>query len=255
MRRLSRTLMNRSVGTRDEIPTELREMSTCILAGGLGTRLRAALPDRPKVLALVGNRPFLALLLEQVSQAGIKSVILCTGHRADAIQTHFGDRFAELEIVYSREDVPLGTAGALRLALERIESDHVLVLNGDSHCAIDLSRFQRWHLESGFRASLVVTQVSESGRFGRVELDADGRITGFTEKSGSGGPGWINAGIYLMERRLLEELPHGPLSLEREVFSTWVDRGLGAYQSSGRFIDIGTPDSYASAERHFRQGL
>jgi len=220
-----------------------------ILAGGLGTRLRGVLDDRPKVLADVAGRPFLSYLFDQLQDAGIREVILCTGHRASLIRAEYGDRYANLSLTYSEERTPLGTGGAIRQALGVTEAKEMLVLNGDSYVAADLRHFLDWHDAAGFSGSLLLTWVEDAGRFGTVEASDDGAIRSFREKRGLPEPGWINAGIYVLARRLIEHLRiNQPTSLEKEAFPLWLAHGLGGYQVRAPFLDIGTPASLAQAE-------
>ena len=231
---------------------DLRDVTAVILAGGLGTRLRPVVADRPKVLAEVHGRPFLAFLLDQLAAAGIRDVVLCIGYRGEQVRAAFGEAYGALRLRYSQESRLLGTAGALRLALPLLHSDPVLVMNGDSFCEADLASFTRWHRRRGAAATLLLARVPDTGRYGRVELDAEGRVLRFEEKGSPGGPGWVNAGVYLLSRRLLSTIPAGrPVSLEREVFPAWIGRGLYGHRSTGRFLDIGTPEAYATAEAFF----
>jgi NDP-sugar pyrophosphorylase family protein len=233
-----------------------------ILAGGLGTRLRAVVSDRPKVLALVGGRPFLARLLEQLQLAHIPLVVLSTGHLGEQVEAEFGDTYRGMRLTYSREPVPLGTGGALRAALPAIASDPVLVLNGDSYCHTDLDGLWRSHAAHAATAhaatahaaaaSIVLTRVPDVSRFGSVTTDATLCVLRFDEKAAVTGEGWINAGIYLVARRMVEDIPVGhEVSLERDVFPRWLGTPFFAYRSDGPFLDIGTPESYAAAERFF----
>lgn len=223
-----------------------------ILAGGLGTRLRPVVGDRPKVLAEVRGRPFLAYLLDQLVAARVGEVVLCTGYLGAQLESAFGDSYRNMRLRYSRESSPLGTAGALRLALPLLQSDPVLVMNGDSFCHADLEGFRRWHQAKGAKATLLLAQVSDTRRYGRVHLDTDGRVRRFREKGTTEGPGWINAGIYLLAQEVLGAIAPGRVvSLEREVFPAWIDRGLYAFTSLGPFLDIGTPEAYAAAEQFF----
>lgn len=230
----------------------LANVTAAILAGGLGTRLRPVLTDRPKALAEVRGRPFLTYLLDQLADAGITRGVLCTGHLGDQVQAQFGDAYRTLALKYSPEPAPLGTAGALRLALPLIDSSVVLALNGDSFCDANLNLFWDWHCRRAARASLLLIRVPDSGRYGQVQVQANDVISGFKEKQDRGEPGWINAGLYLMDRQLLADIPSGrAVSLEHEIFPGWVGRGLYGYQSEGRFLDIGTPEAYAEAQKFF----
>src|SRR4028119_1463188 len=136
--------------------------TAAILAGGLGTRLRAVVSDRPKVLAEVQERPFLAYLLQHLARSGIKSAVLCTGYIGEQIKTAFGDTFGSMRLLYSQETSQLGTAGALRLALPQIQSKSVLIVNGDSFCDANLSDFWAWREAKSTEAALLLTQVSDT---------------------------------------------------------------------------------------------
>jgi NDP-sugar pyrophosphorylase family protein len=231
------------------------DVPAMILAGGLGTRLACVLPDTPKVLAPVAGRPFLAYLLDALADAGIHEAILCTGYRAESVERAFGTRFREMLLRYSHETQPLGTGGALRHAMRLTRADTMLALNGDSFIAGDFPAFLAWHRANGFAASLVLAQVDDCSRFGTVDTDSHGVIRSFAEKTGRAEAGWINAGVYLLSRPLLASLPQGQmLSIERDVFPSWLSVGLGGYRSSGAFLDIGTPESFAQAET-FLAGL
>lgn len=231
---------------------DLQGVTAAILAGGLGTRLRSVVADRPKVLAEVIGRPFLAYLLDQLTVAGIRCVVVCTGHLGAQVQEMFGDAYGDLRVVYSHEPVPLGTAGALRLALPLLRSDPVLIMNGDSHCQIDLSALWTWHQERAAEASVLLARVPNTRRYGRVLVDANGRVCSFTEKGADGGPGWINAGVYVLSHCLLQTIPGDrAISLEYEVFPAWIGRGLYGYRGEGPLLDIGTPEAYAAAPSFF----
>ena len=230
-------------------------ISAVVLAGGLGTRLRSVVSDVPKVLAPVAGKPFLCYLFEQLAEAGIDETVICTGYMADEIRQRLGELSENVKLDYSHEESPLGTAGAIRNAFEKIHGDTVLIMNGDSFCDLDLKRFIEWHSAKGARASLALREMSDTARYGRVSVSMDGRVEAFLEK-GKGGPGWINAGIYLIDRSLIEGIPAArKVSIEEEVFPGWVHEGaLFGYQASvKRFIDIGTPESFAEAQLVMRK--
>jgi NDP-sugar pyrophosphorylase family protein len=192
-------------------------------------------------------------LLDQLAAAGVRHAVVCTGYRGEQVQAVLGDSYNDLRLEYSQEEIPRGTAGALRLGLERFHSDPVLVLNGDSFCDVDLRAFHVWHCERDATATLVLAHVGDAGRYGRVDVDDAGRVCTFREKDEGAGPGWINAGIYLLGKKLLESIPAGGnVSLERECFPAWIARGLYGYRTQGRFLDIGTPESLSEAHGLFR---
>jgi NDP-sugar pyrophosphorylase family protein len=229
----------------------LADITAVVLAGGLGTRLRSAVADRPKVLAPVHGRPFITYLLDRLIDAGVKRAVLCTGYRADMVEETLGPRYRTLELAYSVESSPLGTGGALRLALPHVASDPILVLNGDSFFEADLPAFRAAHAAGGMAASLLLAAVADVARYGAASIDGAGRVTRFVEKGAVSGPGLINAGIYLFAREVLEAIPEGEVSLERDLFPRLIAAGLRGVPGAGRFIDIGIPDDYRAAEAFF----
>lgn len=221
-----------------------------VLAGGLGTRLRPVVSDRPKAIAPVLGRPFLCYLLEQLAAAGLRRVVLCTGYLGDEVRAALGDRYGPLSLVYSQEPFELNTGGAIRRASPLLESDPALIVNGDSWCDLDPLTFLSWHRARGAAGSIWLTGSEKAGRearYGLVETDEQGRVRSFEEK-GARPSGSMNAGAYLLSRRLLAEIPADrAVPLEREVFPRWIGRGLYGYRGGGRFLDIGTPEGYRQA--------
>lgn len=227
-----------------------------LLVGGLGARLQSVLPSTPKPLAPVGNAPFLQLLVRQLRSQGIRRLVMCSGHLAAQVEEEFGDgREWDVEIDYSKESRPLGTAGAVKFA-ERFLSgvSDFLVLNGDSFLQIDLMQFMSFHREHGGIASIAVRRVPNATRYGTAEVDAKGRITEFTEKSEAQIPGLINGGVYIFRHDILPHIPEVPASLEKQVIPNLLQHGVYALEQHGMFIDIGTPEDYARAQT-LRQSL
>lgn len=222
-----------------------------VLVGGLGTRLRPVVADRPKPLAPVDGEPFLARVLDQLAAAQCRRAILCTGHLGEQIEREFGPRHGELELVWSHEPVALGTAGALRHALDRCSDDAFLVLNGDSYCDLDVAAFVATARATGGGPALVAAAVADTRRYGRVEHDARGRVTAFTEK-GVPGPGHVYAGLLWLPRTAVAALPQGrPAALERDVLPDLIATGLVAFVTDAPFLDIGVPADYAGASAFF----
>lgn len=227
-------------------------LSAVILAGGLGTRLRTVIADRPKALAEIAGRPFIYYLLDQLAEKSIKKVVLCTGYLGEQIREELGDTYRQMDLQYSQENEPRGTAGSLRLALPLITTDTALVMNGDSYCGLDLLDFWRFHTENDHSATIALTHVGDTSRYGNVDFDETGRIRKFVEKKEAIGAGWVSAGIYLLSKNLIATIPEGkPVSIEKETFPLWVRSGLFAYCSNTEFIDIGTPESYTLANTFF----
>lgn len=225
-----------------------------MLAGGLGTRLQSRFGDLPKPLAPVGGRPLLERQLEWLAGHGIRDVVLCTGHGADRVRETLGDG-ARLgaRLDYSAEPEPLGTAGALRLARGRLAGP-ALVLNGDTLAPCDPWVLERARWESGALGAVALFRVADAASRGRVERAADGRIARFVEKdAGHAGPAWVNGGVYALAPRAWSYIPAaGAVSLEREVLPRLASEGrLVGVESDGEFWDIGTPEDWARADRHF----
>jgi NDP-sugar pyrophosphorylase family protein len=235
----------------EDSPSDLEQVSVAILAGGMGTRLRAVVVDRPKVLARVHGRPYLAYLLDRLATAGTAEVVLLTGYRAEQVFDTFGERYAGMRLIHSPEAKPLGTGGALRHALPKLRSTEVLVQNGDSWCDVDLADFLKFHRFNEAELSMVLAKTTDVSRFGQVQVGDGDRVVCFKEKA-EGGFGWINAGAYLLGRRLVGEIAaRKPISLECDVIPRWIQEGrkVFAYRHEGQFLDIGTPESYAAAEK------
>jgi NDP-sugar pyrophosphorylase family protein len=230
-------------------------LEAVVLAGGLGTRLRRVIGDRPKVIADVAGRPFIERVLERLRRAGIRRALLCTGFGGEEVERTLGDGSRlHMQLRYAREPEPLGTGGALRLATTVADLVHgsSLVLNGDSVVTLDLPAFFAQHRNAAAIASVALAKVPDRARFGEVTVGCDGRIVAFREKGGDG-PGWVNAGIYLFEREVLDAIPTGrPVSLEREVLPALPRVGvvLGIV-APGPLVDIGTPASFRMAQHLF----
>lgn len=225
-----------------------------ILAGGLGTRLKPILPGRQKVVARVVEHPFLEYILDQLDKSGFKNVVICTGHLGDQVKEAFGDNYHHLSLFYSREPSPLGTAGAINLALPYLKSEHILIMNGDSFYDIDLNFFWLFHLEKKANGTILLKELSNTARYGNVEVDKDSRIIKFQEKKTNGGAGLISGGIYLLKRSMLLEIPENSLiSFEKDIFPKWIGNKFYGFKGNGRFIDIGTPETYKKAKKFFSQ--
>ena len=235
-------------------PETLEAVDVVILAGGQGTRLSALPGDVPKGLRPVDGRPFVEHLFDQLRAGGAARVVLSLGYRSE----QFSDRFRRhppegLDLRICLEKVPLGTGGGLRNALPVLSRPTALVMNGDSYADTDLRGLVEKHRALAAKATLLLTRVPDAARFGRVKFDESGAVTAFSEK-GEPGPGFINAGVYAIERAVIEEIPPGrPVSLEREVFPGLVGRGLAGHAAFFPFLDIGTPESYREADTFFRR--
>ena len=228
-------------------------MEAIVLAGGLGTRLRGVVDDVPKPMAPVQGRPFLALVLDQLVDAGFKTVIIAAGYRHEVIRSYFGADYRGLALRYSVEHEPLGTGGAIRLACVQADARDVFVLNGDTYLELDFRAMMEAHVRAGSHLSMAICHVPDVARYGALEF-CDDRLLRFLEKERSG-PGWINGGTYILGPDLRARLrPRGAFSFEHDLLEPEVGsiRPL-AFRSSGLFIDIGIPEDYAKAQQIFAE--
>jgi len=229
----------------------MRTEEAIILAGGLGTRLRAVVSEVPKPLAPVAGRPFLALLLERLAERGMRRVILATGHLAEQVEATFGRRWAGMEVVYSVEREPLGTGGALRQAISALSGNAVHVMNGDTWLDFDPFALERFAASANKPLAMALAQVQDVSRYGAVEV-REGVVEAFREK-GETGPGWINAGCYFLTADALGALPQRNVySFESDVLRPRVmARHVAAFTETRGFIDIGVPEDYLRAQSLF----
>lgn len=224
-----------------------------ILCGGKGTRLRAAVSDRPKPLAWVAGRPFISYLLEELETAGVRQCVLATGYLGGKFQQVFGDSFGKMALVYSQEETALGTGGALRRASAQLPGEGpIAILNGDSYCSCAWEKLASAHRYAGRLATMVVTPFRGPGRFGGPICDAAGAVVAFAPAHGE--DSLINAGIYVVESSICAEIPADrECSLEREIFPVLAASGhLHGFRSEGPLLDIGLPETYHLAQRIFR---
>jgi len=228
-------------------------MEAVVLAGGMGTRLRSAVPDLPKCMAPVAGRPFLAWLLDDLEAAGFGHVILSLGYRHEAIESWVADRNNQARIDCVVEAEPLGTGGGVRLALQKAEESDVFVLNGDTWFGVDYAAMARFHRQQGMLATLALKPMRDFDRYGEVCCTPDGRISAFKEKQACA-QGLINGGVYLLQRDALASCPER-FSLERDFFEPLAaEEKLAGFRSEGYFIDIGIPTDYARAQQDFASG-
>jgi NDP-sugar pyrophosphorylase family protein len=231
----------------------LSTIDILILCGGFGKRLQSIVSDRQKVLADVTGQPFITFILDQIAAAGGENVILCTGYMGEQLECFLGERYKSLFLHNSKETAPLGTAGAIRNAIDLIKSDTLMVFNGDSYCDINPNDFLTWHFDKKSACTLALVKMEDVSRYGCVNFDAANHIiTSFSEKKPDKKRGWINAGIYCINRKIIAALPgNRNISLEKDVFPTLIGKEFFAFPQEVKFIDIGTPISYKEAETFF----
>lgn len=233
------------------MPVTVRSPTALILAGGAGTRLKPLVADRPKPLAETAGRPFIEYILHQLRRAAIVDVVICSGYMGDVIARELGDgsRWG-VDIAYSAEPTPLGTAGALKLAEPLLAGDRWLLMNGDSFFDISLADLMAAHDRHRPAMTLALARVADGQRYGSVTIDRAGVLQSFASAASQAGPALINGGVYVVERSVLDLIPADrPASLERDVIPMLLERDARGMVFDGYFIDIGVPDDYLRAQR------
>jgi|SRR5579872_5966611 len=231
-----------------------RIQEAIILAGGLGTRLRSAVPDLPKCMAPVGGRPFIGYITEYFRQAGIRRFIFALGYKSAAFEDFFRHYFPDGGYAVSMEEEPLGTGGAIRKACTLAEGRRVLVLNGDTFFRIDLAALSVFHASRHADCTLCLKPMQDFDRFGVVELDNEQRVKGFREKQAYHA-GLINGGVYALEREpfVKEELPP-VFSFEKDYLEKMLSsRRIFGLVQDNYFIDIGIPEDYRRVQTAVNQ--
>lgn len=230
---------------------QVKSMDCIVLAGGLGTRLRSVVKDVPKPMADINGIPFLRLLLDELHRQGITHFILAIGHKSEVIQDYFSSQELAYKVSFSVEKQPLGTGGALKLALRQTSSKVVLMVNGDTFFRIDIQQFVERSIVLNKTCTIALKRIFNSERYGNVTVE-DEVIVKFEEK-GFREETLINGGIYLIDVDQFNKLEIGEkFSLETDFFERNVQkRIIGGIEMNGYFIDIGIPEDYERAKQEF----
>ena len=226
------------------------KLTAVILVGGKGTRIRSLYPDLPKPLIPVKGKPFLYWLTKYLAGLGLSDFVFSAGHLHEKVEAWIADEgFEALRLRICVEATPLGTGGAVLNCLDCC-GDWVVVSNGDSICTSGVERLLKLPADERLDGGLIGLPCPDTGRFGRLEIDKDGLLTGFSEKVP--GAGVINAGVYLFKTSLLRKLAHlTPSSMEYDLFPEMLRSGAKLRVIEARdadFIDIGTPETVCEAE-------
>lgn len=227
-----------------------------ILAGGFGTRLQSVVSNLPKPMAPVNGVPFLNYQLQYLKHYGIKNIILSVGYLAEKIQDFYKSDFKDVSISYVIEESPLGTGGGIRLAMEQCQDEYALVLNGDSFFDVNLHDYFRLHVNEVSQCSLALRKVEDSSRYGIIETDANDCIISFREKTNETKPGFINGGVYILNKELyLKSTPEKTnFSIEKDFFEKHLHATqIKGFEFAGYFIDIGIPEDYTKAQNDFKE--
>lgn len=223
-------------------------MEAVILAGGFGTRLAHIVKDVPKPMAPIAGRPFLQYLLAWCENQGVSRAIVAVGYKKEVIEDYFGERYHNIELVYSSEEIPLFTGGALKKALSVCKAGTVVVANGDTLFDVDLRHLSAFHRDEGADITVAVKPMQNFERYGTVQMEGH-RIVGFEEKTYRD-EGIINGGVYVINRERLASIRSSKFSFEKDVLAQKVHEwNINAFVSDGYFIDIGVEQDYFRAQK------
>ena len=222
-----------------------------ILAGGLGKRLKPVTGGAQKVLARIGDRPFLEILIDYIASQGGTRFILCVGHGSEEVEAYFKNKYIDREIIFSREETPLGTGGAIKQGSRHVKTGRFLAMNGDCFCVIDYLRLIAFHQKHKANATIAITKLPDVRDYGSIIINEKRQIIAFKEKSTLVRAGFINTGTYCLNRDVfnLTQTPQ-KFSIEYDFFPHLVGKRFYAFEVENRFIDIGTPDRYSWAQEH-----
>lgn len=220
-----------------------------ILAGGLGTRLRSAVPDLPKCMAPVNGKPFIAFVIDYLQQQGVEKFILSLGYKHEAITQFVKKQYPTLHVQYSIEEEPLGTGGAIRFACLKTTEEHVIVTNGDTIFKAEIDNVVSLHILNNADCTLSLKPMKNFDRYGVVELNEDCSIKSFKEKQ-QYEQGLINGGLYILNtKKFLSEYLPLKFSFEKDYMERfYTQRKMYGAVQDAYFIDIGIPEDYIRAQ-------
>ena len=236
-------------------------MQAIILCGGQGTRLRSVIGEKQKTMTEVNNEPFLVNVIKYLKSYKVRNVIFATGYKSQEVRNYFGEKyFFGVEVNYAEEKVALGTGGAIRNCLDKMKYDYALVLNGDTLFEANLKKLEENFLTLNADMSIACKEVNDRARFGTIKIDYSGSKSGgdkshgvivsfdekVTDTEDESKDLFINGGIYIIKKSLIETIPSGvKSSLEKDLIPKWLSEGklIGGEVSRAEFVDIGTPDS------------
>ena len=226
-------------------------MEAIILAGGFGTRLQTIVSDVPKPMAPIQNEPFLKYLFDFLKKYEVKKVILSVHYKKEIIMSFFKNSFEGIEIEYSIEEKALGTGGAIKQSLSMCKEENIIVLNGDTFFDVDLTQLMTTHKKSDAILTLALKPMKNFDRYGVVNLDQNNKIIGFEEKQYCE-HGLINGGIYVLNRKLLDNTKKENFSFEAFMNEYYTRSNFYSMISDSYFIDIGIPEDYYKAEKELK---
>ena len=224
-------------------------MEAIILAGGLGTRLRSAVPDLPKCMAPINGVPFISYLIDNLINEGVTKFIFSLGYKSEAFISLIEEKLPMKNFTVVIEDEPLGTGGAIKLACKKAKEENVIALNGDSLFKVNLKELMQFHLEKKSNCTFALKPMQDFERYGSVEIDAVQKIISFKEKQFIT-KGCINGGVYAIEvASFLQKSLEDKFSMEQDYLEKYSGEGnFYGFIQEGYFIDIGIPEDFVRAQ-------
>lgn len=228
----------------------MRILTAIILAGGLGTRLRSAVPDLPKCMAPVAGKPFISHVIEYCIEQGIINFILSLGYKSEIIIKYINDQYSQLNVQYVIEKTPLGTGGAIQLACAKANDKTVLVLNGDTLYKVDVTQLAAFHEKQNADCTMALKPMKNFNRYGVVELNENGSVISFQEKK-MYLLGTINGGVYILNtKKFINEKFSKTFSFEKDYLEKFIRlRKIIGLVQDDYFIDIGIPEDFETANK------
>lgn len=233
---------------------DMQVKEAIVLAGGLGTRLRSAVPDLPKCMAPVNGKPFLCYIIDYYCTQGIQKFIFSLGYKHELISAWIKEKYPSLAVEYVIEREPLGTGGAIQLAVEKAHAKNVLILNGDTFFQVDVPALAAFHLKNASACTLSLKPMKNFERYGVIETDQEGQIQNFKEKK-QYAEGLINGGVYLLNTgRFRQQKRPEKFSFEKD----YLERSFSSMHMYGLvqdayFIDIGIPEDLERAQAEMKE--
>lgn len=227
-------------------------MTAIILCGGLGTRLRSVVSDKPKSMADINGKPFLQYQIEYLKKYGIKDFVFATGYLSEKISDYFkdGSNFG-IHIEYAKEDEPLGTGGAIKNAFKKVKDDYAICLNGDTYFEINVKELEDVFTNYNADMAVAIKYEKDMSRFGAVKFD-NNKLISWNEKDIKE-DGFINGGIYVIGKSIVDAIPCGKVSLENDLMPHWINtKNIVVKIFSGHSIDIGIPESLEQIIKYFK---
>jgi mannose-1-phosphate guanylyltransferase len=234
--------------------------SAILLVGGMGTRLMPLTSKTPKPMLQVAGVPFTEHQIRKAAQAGISEIVLATSYKAELFEPYFGDgaKFG-IKIKYAVEESALGTGGGIRNAAALLDDcDQVVIFNGDVLSGHDLAAQIQSHINNKADITLYLTKVEDARAYGCVELLADNQVKLFLEKMENPVSNLINAGCYIFNRKVIDQIPANQLvSVERDTFPSFLSSGVKVYGylDNSYWLDIGNPQALVKASADLITGV